>query len=329
MDRVSVYPSEIIFSADVLRSNIYPYISSGCLTDAILGSSTEINGFNCTPQTPTANLTVNVDQGQIYIQEAVDTIAYPNDDGGLPVNPQLIQKQGIFPTKTNYALPAPATTGFSVNYLIQVAFQESDTDIVSRPYYNSSNPASPLFMDTSTTRKDAAVVTSKAGVAAITGTQTTPAPDSGNIGMWVVTVANGQTQITSDDINEYPNAPFITDKLKDKISQSVADRLYENRNFYIDTGTADTYVLNLTSLYGTPPAYYNGMPVNYFALVGNSGGASTQSVGGLTAAALVTPQNVALPANVIDAGDYVETVYNASLSKFVMTNIKPNIDAGV
>ena len=328
-DRVAVYPSEIIYSSDMLQTNRYPYIGVGCLTDAILGSTTQINGFPCTAQTPTPNLSVNVGAGEIYIQQAVDTTAYPTSDGGLPADPKLIMKQGIYPTLTNFPLAAPGTVGYSINYLIEVEFDELDTNIVSRPYYNSSNPSSPVFNNVATVRKDTAVVTAKAGVAAITGTQVTPAPDAGNIGMWVVTVANGQTQITSGDINRYTNAPFIIDKLKDKISQEVADRLYEKRNFYVDSGTANTYVLTLSSLYGTAPAYYNGMKGNFFALVGNSGGASTVNFDGVGAVALVTPQNTALPANVIDSGDYIESVYKASISKFVMTNIKPNVDSGV
>jgi hypothetical protein len=63
------------------------------------------------------------------------------------------------------------------------------------------------------TRKCGVAVQVKAGTAATTGSQVTPTPDAGYIGLWVVTVANGQTTITSGNISLYPGAPLVTSSM--------------------------------------------------------------------------------------------------------------------
>jgi len=94
-----------------------------------------------------------------------------------------------------------------------------DANPVALPYYNASNPAQPYSGPNNsgtaqnTTRKGTIVLTAKAGVAAATGTQITPSADSGNVGLWVVTVANGQTQIIAGNIAQVSGAPFITNTL--------------------------------------------------------------------------------------------------------------------
>jgi hypothetical protein len=57
------------------------------------------------------------------------------------------------------------------------------------------------------------VVQAKAGVAAATGTQTTPAADGGFVGLFVVTVANGQAAIIAGNITQLAGAPFLTANL--------------------------------------------------------------------------------------------------------------------
>ena len=78
-----------------------------------------------------------------------------------------------------------------------------DTDSVTLPYYNASNPTQAYSGPNNsgvaqyTTRKGVCLLQVKTGTAATTGTQTTPAPDAGFTGLYAVTVANGQTTITS------------------------------------------------------------------------------------------------------------------------------------
>ena len=53
------------------------------------------------------------------------------------------------------------------------------------------------------------ILSAKAGIAAATGSQTMPSADAGYVGVWVVTVANGQATITSTSISAAPGAPFF------------------------------------------------------------------------------------------------------------------------
>src|ERR1700692_743995 len=90
-NRIIVSPQEILFSSDVLKTNKNIYVGLGRACEAILGSTTQLNGFPCTPTIP-ASLDVSVGSGEIYISEPTDPTAY----GVLPVDNTPIVKQGIF-----------------------------------------------------------------------------------------------------------------------------------------------------------------------------------------------------------------------------------------
>jgi hypothetical protein len=111
--------------------------------------------------------------------------------------------------------PAPTTSGQSINYLVEVAYQDVDSSPVVLPYYNASNPSQAYSgpansgVAQNTSRKGAAIIQVKAGASAATGSQVTPAPDAGYVGLYVVTVAFGQTTITSGNIAALATAPFI------------------------------------------------------------------------------------------------------------------------
>ena len=94
--------------------------------------------------------------------------------------------------------------------MIQATFQEVDAGQETRPFYNADDPNQPYYELVNGSRQDNCVVAVKAGIAATTGTQVTPSPDSGYVGLWVVTVNYGQTEINSGNISEYPGAPFIS-----------------------------------------------------------------------------------------------------------------------
>jgi hypothetical protein len=126
-----------------------------------------------------------------------------------------ILKQGLLFGSTILACPAPVTTGFSVNYLIEAIYQDVDTGNTVLPYFNSANPQQTfsgpggLGGAQPTQRQSQIILVAKLGIAATTGTQATPAPDAGYVGLYVVTVANGQATITSANISVYPSAPFL------------------------------------------------------------------------------------------------------------------------
>lgn len=215
MDRQTVYPGQILPETTLLQMTKDAMISVAKLSSAVFGTGTTANGFAVTPTGP-ASLQVVCAPGEIYSMTSVDASAFSS----LPADTtHSILKQGILLDGVTLNCPAPGTTGQSINYLIQVTYQDADSSPVLLPYYNSANPALPYSgmgnngLSQNTIRKGLAVVTAKAGASATTGSQVTPAPDVGYIGLYVVTVAFGQTTITSGNIAVLGNAPLINSTL--------------------------------------------------------------------------------------------------------------------
>ena len=195
------------------------------LAAGALGVNGIVNGLQVVPTSP-ASLNVNVNPGEIYQLANIDATSY----GSLAADTtHQVLKQGIMLDQALLSCPAPGTAGQSINYLIQATLTETDTGLVALPYYNASNPSvawsGPNNSGTpqATQRSDACVVTVKAGAAAATGTQTTPAPDAGNIGLAVVTVANGQATITAANIVQYTGAALVP---SDGLASNVAHAIY-------------------------------------------------------------------------------------------------------
>lgn len=225
----------------VLQMTKDAMISVAKLSAAVLGVNTTANGFAVTPTGP-ASLQVVCAPGEIYSLASIDSLAFST----LPADTtHSIVKQGIMLDALTLNCPAPTTTGQSINYLVQATYQDVDSSPVLLPYYNSANPALPYSgmgnngLTQNTSRKGSAVVAVKAGVSAATGSQTTPAPDAGYVGLYVVTVAFGQTTITSTSIAQYVSAPLLPSGLLQSIQNG-------NTSFAVDTGTANAYVCNFT-----------------------------------------------------------------------------------
>lgn len=209
------------------------------LSAAVLGTTTQFNGLAVSPTSP-ASLQVSVAPGEVYMLAALEATAY----GTLAADTtHQIVKQGISLDATLLTLTAPGVSGQSINYLIQATFQETDISVdptngtspVVLQFYNDSNPTVPYNgpnntgQTSNTFRQGSVVLSAKAGISATTGSQVTPSPDSGYVGVAVVTVANGQTTITSGNITAYSGAPAITERLGDKISQNTGDARYVKR----------------------------------------------------------------------------------------------------
>lgn len=215
MDRQILYPSEVLLDTDLLSMNKNPLVGLGYALQDILGAATCVAGFPCA-QTTVASLAALVGPGRIYSLQVVDGTAY----GSLPADTtdQLI-KQGIQLGSVTLATPAPASAGQSINYLIEASYQDADTTPVVPPFYNAANPTVPFSGQNGngaplpTQRKGTVVVQAKAGAPAATGSQATPAPDAGFVGLYVVTVANGQATVTAANIAQAQNAPFIQSTL--------------------------------------------------------------------------------------------------------------------
>ncbi len=215
MDRNIVYPASIPLDTDLLSLNRNAMIGLGYLMQAVLGTTTIVDGLACSPTVP-ASMTVTVGPGCITQLSTIDQNAY----GSLPAdtNDPLV-KMGINATRTSFTLAAPTTSGQAIDYLIEAAFEESDAVPVVLPYYNAANPSQPYSgPDNSGTAQNTQRIQRvqlqlKSGVPANTGSQTAPPADSGWTGLYIITVGYGQTTITTANIVVLPSAPYLRAKL--------------------------------------------------------------------------------------------------------------------
>ena len=254
MDRQIIFPGQIPLETDLLNTNRNVLIALGMLAQDLLGTSTLVSGLACTPNSPAA-MNVLVAPGRIYSLQNVDNTAYSS----LAANTtNQIVKQGISLATTTLACAAPSTVGYSVNYLIEAAYQDVDANAVALPYYNSSNPTQPYSGPAnsgaaqSTTRQGQLVLVAKPGIAATTGSQVTPSADSGYVGLYVVTVAYGQTSIVAGNISAYSGGPFLTETLTQKLSQTTGDARYALKTMGISWQTAQTGAFTAVAGYGYP-----------------------------------------------------------------------------
>lgn len=197
MDRPIVYPGAIPLETDLLSTARDSLIGLGVLSMDMVGTQTLAAGLPCVPG---PGLEVSVGAGRIYAVAPIDATPYSS----LPANANLIVKQGL--NFTAVLLNCPAPTSGSVNYLIEATYADADTSLTTLPYYNASNPsqayAGPLNngQAQATVRQGQVILKAKAGAAAASGSQVTSAADAGYIGLYVVTVAAGQSQIVAANI---------------------------------------------------------------------------------------------------------------------------------
>ena len=194
---------------DILSLQRDVLVGLGMLMLDLMGSGAAASGLACTPGT---GLTVSVAPGRLYQFENIDGTAY----GSLPaITSSQIIKQGINLAATVLPCAAPVTAGYSINYLVEATYSDVDGVNVILPYYNVANPTQVYSGPNNsgnpqaTVRQGQVVLTAKPGAAATTGTQTTPSVDSGYVGLYVVTVANGAGSITSGNIVTVATAPFL------------------------------------------------------------------------------------------------------------------------
>ncbi|KAB1583315.1 pyocin knob domain-containing protein [Serratia marcescens] len=312
MDRKIVYPGAIPLETDLLETNRFALIGLAKLAGAMMGTNTYLRGLSCHPTQP-ASLGVTLDAGEIYSLQNVDESAYSS----LPADTKhSILKQGILADAVTLALPAPATAGFSINYLVQVGYQEIDAENTVLPYYNASNPTQAWHgpnnsgVAQGTVRAGQCMVKAKAGVAATTGMQTTPAPDAGYVGAYVVTVKAGQTGINAADIALATNAPFLP------AAGLVAGMQSGVMNYAPDEGKANAYAARYT-----PPvtALVDGIKLTFKAKNANTA-ASTFTPNGLAAAPIYSNVHAALKGGEILATSLVEVEWNSTLGAWVLVN---------
>src|SRR6516165_968776 len=175
MDRNIVYPGSIPQDTDILHPNRNAMVGIAALTAATLGTGVVVDGLACMPTVP-ASMTLNVGPGSITQLTSLDATAY----GALAadVGYQIV-KTGINLQAVSFTFAAPASSGQSINYLIEAAFSEIDTDPVVLPYVNAANPSQafsgPNNAGTAqnTQRVQRVQLQVKPGAAALSGTQAT------------------------------------------------------------------------------------------------------------------------------------------------------------
>jgi hypothetical protein len=313
MDRVFAYDGEVPQASDILSSNLFAMLEDAYQNRAILGTTTVVAGLACLATTPNS-LSVTVGQGSIFALDATDATAY----GDLGINSAQVVKQGILATAQTLTLTAPTTSGYSQVYLIEAALVDADTGLSVLNYYNSSNPAAPFQGPANsgqpnyTVRSCKCVITLKAGLAAPTGSQTTPALDAGNVGLYTITLTNGQLTIAQNQITTLATIPTFP------TLPSVPAGVQGGTWVYVgtDTGTANNYAISFGANQPIPAAYTAGMGIKFRAANACTG-ASVINVNGLGNVTIRRASGVALATGDISAGQIVELTYDGTYFQMV------------
>jgi hypothetical protein len=286
MDRNIVYPGSIPLDTDILYPNRNAMVGIAALSAAVLGQGTVADGLACAPTAP-ASLTVVVGPGSITQLTSVDATAY----GSLAadVTDQIV-KTGINLQATSFTLTAPASSGQSINYLIEATFGESDTDAVVLPYVNAANTSQPYSGPNNagtaqtTQRIQRVQLQLKPGGAAAAGTQSTPAVDTGWVGLYVITVNYGQSAVTAASIDVASGAPFIGYKLPAlRPGFSTMQVFAQSGTFVVPNGVTMVRVTVIGG--GGAGGYHSTMP-------SGGGGAGGRAEGVVTG--LAAGQNIAV-----------------------------------
>jgi hypothetical protein len=308
MDRVTVNDAQITQAVDILNSNKFAMVGLAFLSRAMVGGNTAVHGLACNPTSP-ASMQVTIGAGSIYQLDEVDATAY----GDLGTDTNTILKQGILYNPATETITAPSTSGYSQVFLVQAILNDVDGGSEVASYYNPAILTDPLAapfagpsndgLSQFTKRTCVCSVALKAGAAAPTGTQTTPSPDAGYVGLFAITVANGQTTITSGNIAQLTTAPFFP--TLPAIPGDVQNQLWVGFN---DTGAANAYVI-------TPQpaiAAYNKYQKFVVKIANTNTGPSTLNANGLGTQAIILPGGYALVGAELVAGMIAEFTYDGS-----------------
>lgn len=217
MDRSIIYPGQVPLVTDVLRPQVDAMIGLGMLARAVLGTNVVLDGLAVAPTSP-ASLSVSVGPGSLYGLGVVDASAF----GSLAADSRPLVQQGLLVAGTTLGpFAAPATSGQSVNILIQAGLSSADTDATLLPYMNAAAPSMPWGgaandgVSQPTRRTVGLAVSAKVGTPATTGSQATPGADSGCTPVAVLTLAYGQTTIAAASISAAVGTSVLRYKLPD------------------------------------------------------------------------------------------------------------------
>lgn len=318
MDRQIVYPGAIPLETDLLNTNRFAMTGLARLAMAVLGAETCLYGLNCTPDSP-ASLRVIVGPGQIYSLENTDNTPYST----LPADTSLpVLKQGLINAPASFPLTAPATEGQSINYLVQVKYEDVDTGESILPYYNAANPSEAFSGPGNSGRAQPGVrsgvcrLALKTGEASPTGSQVTPAPDTGYVPAWAISVTAGMKAITNESIFRVPGAPFLPE---DGIIAAV-------QQGHLNRGNAESQDDNY-HLDCQPPVtkLTDGMRL-FFRIPSANTGACKLRVGALPSYPIYDQTSQELKKGSLSLCQQNEVEWNATLKAWILCNSQQRTD---
>ena len=209
IDRQTVYAGASPACEDILYNAQYALTGLGLLALDLMGVGPLVYGAAITQVGDTDGFSIA--PGRIYVLDEIDATAWSS----LPINSNLIIKQGISWDAEVVGCPPPVTFGDSINYLIQCQYADSDINPMTPSYYNADAPLFPFSgagndgQAQPTTRTGEFQFGELAGTAAATGTQTTPSPTAGWYPLAVVTATYGGTWSIAIPVGApYANASF-------------------------------------------------------------------------------------------------------------------------
>lgn len=199
--RPIAYTLEQIYSADFLNGQVYSLIGDANDLQVTLGQTgSYISNLLLSPTSP-ASLTLNLTNGFLASLQPVDASAY----GSLTATTQQVM-QLAFNNQTNVVINNTLEAGQAQYVLIEVGFQQQDSDAIVLNYVNLSNPAVPLSgpgnsgIAQDTIRNEVAIITVKYGTPATSGSEVPPVVDAGNVAIAYIDLEAAQVTITSGQI---------------------------------------------------------------------------------------------------------------------------------
>ena len=211
MDRQMVYPGAIPLDTDLLLIQRHAMTGLGMLARCVLGSAWVADGLVCVPA---GGLALSVGPGSLAGLLSVDATAF----GSLPADPRPLMRLAMNPDAVPLTL-APPPAGAMQAWLIQATITEADAGPLALPYYNAGNPAvawsGPLNSgQAQATQRILRVSFSlKPGLPVLDANPVLASADSGWVGLYGVTVRDGQATILAADIAALPTAPFLSYRL--------------------------------------------------------------------------------------------------------------------
>ncbi len=231
MDRTIVHAQEQLRSFDFIAQEHDTLTALAAFLLDALGEDAVpvVAGLGATEISPTPDLSISIGAGRIYSWGQTDEIP----QGQIPPDSNLIVQQGIAIAQTLTLLTSGLSSGQSQWVLVQANFSQVDAIRSTDPdggvvkFWNPNDPSTPYIgpnnsgTPISTVRQGVCVVSLVYGTPATTGSEVPPDADAGAVGLYLINLAYGQTQVLTADIlvagpsvglnvpNNYPAAPFF------------------------------------------------------------------------------------------------------------------------